>query len=157
VPAAYRVDFGPRFRSHGIIDHEPPRVGSPFPVLQAQVDADGNETSGIRYPEITVPLATYTGWNLRAHETGAPGELAGLSGSYIPFPLTRAERERTGDPRLSIEERYRNKEHYLGLYAQAALQSIREGYLLAEDLAAVLEHAGKHWDWLMAGAKPAAN
>ena len=28
------------------------------------VDADGNETDGIRLPPIAVPLATYTGWNV---------------------------------------------------------------------------------------------
>lgn len=147
VPAMYRVDFGPRFETEGIIDYEPPRVGSAFPVLQTQVDADGNEIAGIRLPDIVVPLATYTGWNLRAPETGAPTEVAGLLGSYIPFPRTRAERERTGDPRLSIEERYDSREHYLGLYAEAALKLIAEGYLLAEDLAAILQQAQRHWDW----------
>ena len=30
------------------------------------VDADGNETAGIRLPPIAVPLATYTGWNVYA-------------------------------------------------------------------------------------------
>jgi hypothetical protein len=151
VPAAYRVYFGERYKTEGIIDLEPPRVGKPFPVLQTQVDKDGNEIAGVRLPDITVPLATYTGWNLRAIDTGAPTELAGLSGSYIPFPRTKAERERTGDPRLSIEERYQNKDHFMGLYAQAALQSIKEGHMLSEDLAAILRAASEHWDWATSG------
>lgn len=151
VPAAYRMDFGPRFKDEGIIDLEPPQVGRPFPVLQAQVDRDGNELAGIRLPDIRVPLATYAGWNLRAPEAGNPSKVAGLLGSYIPFPRTQAERQRTGDPRLSIEERYQSREHYLGLYAEAALQLIADGYLLAEDLAAMLEQARKHWEWATTG------
>jgi hypothetical protein len=148
VPATYRVEFGERYKTLGIIDWEPPRVGPPFPILQAQVDKDGNELAGVRLPDIVVPLATYTGWNLRAKETGAPTELAGLSGSYIPFPRTKAERERTGDPRLSIEERYKSRAEYLGLYAEAAMQLIKDGYLLGEDLPGILEEARMHWDWV---------
>jgi hypothetical protein len=154
VPAAYRVDLGPRYKTQGIIDFEPPKVGKPFPVLQTQVDEDGNEIAGVRLPDIKVPLATYTGWNLRAIETGAPTELAGLSGSYIPFPRTKAERERTGDPRRSIEERYQNKAHYMGLYTQAALESIKEGHILSEDLEALLKAASEHWDWTMSLPRP---
>src|SRR6185503_243440 len=98
-PAFYRVNFGPRFKTQGVIDYEPPRVGKPYPVLQPQVDADGNDVAGVRTPDIMVPLATYAGWNLRDPKTGSPDEVAGLQGSYIPFARTRAERERTGDPR----------------------------------------------------------
>ena len=61
---AYRLDYGPNWRD-GILSMQPPHVGKPFPVLVPQVDADGNELGGIHLPEITVPLATYTGWNLR--------------------------------------------------------------------------------------------
>src|SRR5579859_1581161 len=63
---AYHVDYGPDFRTRGIIGIEPPQVGKPFPTLVPQVDADGNETSGIRMPDIQAPLGTYTGWNMRA-------------------------------------------------------------------------------------------
>src|SRR6516164_7965556 len=31
-----------------------------------KVDSDGNDIAGIRLPELTVPLATYTGWALRS-------------------------------------------------------------------------------------------
>jgi alpha/beta hydrolase family protein len=98
-------------------------------------------------PEIAAPLATYTGWNLRDPKIGAPQELARLSGSYIPFARTRAEREHASDPRPSIEERYSNRAAYLGLFAEAALKLIKEGYLLAEDLPALLNRAGEHWDF----------
>src|SRR5437867_5490373 len=61
---AYRVDYGPRW-SDGIVTLEPPRLGRPFPVRVPQVDADGNETAGVRMLELLVPLATYTPWSLR--------------------------------------------------------------------------------------------
>ena len=149
LPLSYRMDFGPRFRSQGIVDHEPPKVGAAVPLLLPQVDTDGNEMAGIRLPDIAVPLATYTGWNLRAPDTGAPTELAGLAGSYIPFPRTRAEASQRNDPRKAIEERYQGVDHYVGLYAGAALKLIKEGYLLAEDLPDMLAHARKHWEWVM--------
>ena len=43
--------------------------------------------------EIQAPLATYTGWNLRAPEIGAPEEMFSMQGSWIPFARTRKERE----------------------------------------------------------------
>ena len=79
------------------------------------VNADGNEMDGIRPPEITEPLATYTGWNLRDPSIGAPGQRVPFEGSYIPFPKTKADRLRTGDPRLSIAERYSSEAGYLNL------------------------------------------
>jgi hypothetical protein len=58
---------------------------------------------------VAVPLATYTGWNFRNPSIGQPGELLPLTGSYIPFAVTKAAREEARDPRLSIEERYGNR------------------------------------------------
>jgi hypothetical protein len=113
----------------------------------AQVDPDGNELAGIRLPEIAVPLATYTGWNLRDPQIGAPDELAGMAGSYLPFPRTREQRARAGDPRASIAERYAGKAQFLGLFAEAAIDLMREGYLLPEDLSSLLDRAAEHWDY----------
>jgi hypothetical protein len=110
------------------------------------VNEDGNEISGIRLPELAAPLATYTGWNLYNSASGPDGVLANLHGGSIPFPITRAAREKAKDPRLSIEERYHNREHYLGLVAKTAMDLIREGYLLERDLAELLRQAERHWD-----------
>ena len=79
-------------RRNGIATIEPPRVGEPFPVLLPQVDADGNEIAGLRSPELAVPLATYTGWQLYKPELGRDDELVSLQGSFVPFPLDAAER-----------------------------------------------------------------
>jgi hypothetical protein len=102
------------------------------------VDADGNETSGIRLPPIAVPLATYTGWNLYAR---LPGELCDRDGSYIAFARTKAEREASGDPRPSIEERYGSREAYVAKVKSAADALVRERLLLPADAAAYVRAA----------------
>ena len=146
VHEAYRVDYGPRWKQ-GIIDQEPPKVGRPYPVMVPQVDADGIDVEGVRMPEVAVPLATYTGWNLRDPRTGAPNELVDFSGSYIPLPRNRGERERTGDPRLSIEERYPSRSAFLGMIAAHTLHLIKGGYLLPEDMPAMIERAQMQWEY----------
>lgn len=148
IQTAYRLDFGPAFRSQGIVSLEPPKVGSPFPTLVPQVDSDGNETAGIRLPEIQVPLATYAGWNLRAPELGAADELLSMVGSFIPFARTQAERLKVHDPRPSIEERYPNRREYLERVKAAAQRLAREGYLLESDIPNIVEGAGGKWDHL---------
>jgi hypothetical protein len=142
----YRFDFGPEW-SKGIVSYEPPRIGKPFVVRVPAVDRDGNVRSGIRLPEIAVPLATQTGWNYRDPSTGAPERMADELGSYFPFPRTKAEREKTGDPRLSIEERYRGEDEYMGKIAAVALQLLAQRYLLPEDLSGVLSRADAHYRW----------
>jgi hypothetical protein len=149
IQTAYRVDFGPRFRSQGIVSLEPPKVGTPFPTLVPQVDADGNEIAGIRLPEIQVPLATHTGWNLRAPELGAADELYSMVGSFMPFARTKAERLKQGDPRPSIEERYSTRQEYLEKVKAAAQSLAREGYLLESDIANIVARAGSKWDYLL--------
>jgi len=145
VLQAFQLDFGPHFKA-GIITREPPAVGKAFPVLVPQVDADGNDLGGVRLPELTVPLATYTGWNLRDPKIGAPAEHVSFIGSYLPFAKTREDRQRTGDPRLAIRERYASREEYLGRFASAAMSTIRERFLRAEDLPLVLQRAEQEWD-----------
>jgi hypothetical protein len=149
IRKAWRLDYGPEFRSAGIIAFEPPRIGKEFPVLVPQVDEDGNEVAGIRVPEVAVPLATYTGWNLRAPEIGAPDELYSMAGSWLPFARTRAERQQRGDPRRSIEERYRSRDDYLARVNECARELAREGYLLERDIPRIVEEAARRWDSLM--------
>jgi hypothetical protein len=148
IQRAWRVDYGEEFRTAGIVTIEPPKVGKPFPILLPQVDADGNETAGIRMPATLVPLATYTGWNLRAPEIGAPDELYSMVGSFIPFARTKAERAKTGDPRLSIEERYAGKQEYLDKVETAARGLVKESYLMERDVPRVMERASAEWDYV---------
>ncbi len=141
-----RMDYG-REWGRGVITIEPPGIGRLFPALVPAVDADGNERAGIRLPEIAVPLAAQTGWNWRHPRVGASDALVAYRGSYLPFAWTKAEREATGDPRPSVEERYRGREDYLGRVALAATALVRQRHLLARDMPFVIERAAAHWDW----------
>lgn len=144
----YRLDFGPDW-PRGIVSYEPPHIGKPFNGLIPAVDADGNSRAGIRLPDVQVPLATYAGWNYRAPSIGAPTQLAGEAGSFYPFPRTRAERQATGDSRLSIEERYNSREQYLGKFTIAARRLIADGFLLPEDLPDAIDRALVFYDWFI--------
>jgi hypothetical protein len=139
-----RLDFGREWR-HGIVSLQPPRVGPAFPVLVPQVDADGSERDGIRLPEITVPLATVTGWNLRDPAIGAPTERVSFEGSWIRFAKDSEERKRTGDPRRSVAERYSGEEEYMRQYAKALDLLIQERWILPEDRGAMLARAKEEW------------
>jgi len=151
IHKAYRVDYGNNFLSSGIVAQEPPKVASSFPMLVPQVDSDGNDLPGIRMPEITVPLATYPGWNFFNERSGPTTELVALSGSFIPFARTKADRDLTGDPRPSIEERYGSKYAYLELVRKAAVDLVDKGYLIEKDVTRILQQAELRWDWVNTG------
>jgi hypothetical protein len=147
-----RMDYGPGW-VRGAITIEPPRLGRVFPALVPAVDADGNDRVGIRLPEIATPLASQTGWNWRHARVGAPDALVAYRGSYLPFAWTKAEREERGDPRLSVDERYRGREDYMGRVALAAVALVRERFLLPQDVPFVIERAAAHWDWRSGSAR----
>ncbi len=148
---AWRLDFGPRW-SEGIDEREPPGVGAPYATLVPRVDGDGIDLGGLRLPEIAVPLATYTGWNLRAPQTGFADRLVDFFGSFVPFAPTRAQRLAAGDPRPAVDERYADRAAYLRAYDAATAGLVREGYVLAEDAPAL--HARADVLWSAQGGQP---
>ncbi len=119
-----------------------------LPYLVPQVDVDGNDIAGIRVPDVAVPVATNTGWNFRSPSVGGPTEIYNLLGSYVPFALTKAEREARRDPRPSIAERYRNREDYIAKLRAAAEDLVTRRYLLAEDVDNVVERGVAQWQFL---------
>jgi hypothetical protein len=130
-------DFGPDF-DKGILSVLPPRlVGTPYPIFVPKADADGNDIAGVRLPEVAVPVATYTGWALRAD--GLDG--CDAAGQRIAFARTKAERLATGDPRPSLEERYVNHDAYVSAVVRAAQALKAERFLLDEDVAAAVAAA----------------
>jgi hypothetical protein len=127
------LDYGPRI-DRGRIDNHPPnpiRDGA-YMILVPRVDKDGNDIAGIRLPAVEIPAGTYTGWNLRPRGL-AEDELSGLLGSFIPFAKTRAERRKNGDPRLSLQERYKNKADYVQRISRAVRALVDQRFLLLED------------------------
>jgi len=121
-----------------------------LPFLVPRVDPDGNEVTGIRVPELAVPLATTTGWNFRSERVGNPSTLYALLGSYVPFARTKAERDARRDPRLSIEERYRDRDDYLQKIRASATALVSNRFLLPEDVDDVVQRATKHWAYATA-------
>ena len=139
------VDYGKEFGTTRRIDHHPPkraddRYGVRVPVL----DGDNNERGVLRMPAVSVPVATYTGWNLRNPAIGVPEALLGLAGGYLVFPKTVADRTATSDPRRSIEERYVNFETYVTKVMRAADTLVLTGYLLEEHLPGIKQVAESH-------------
>jgi len=104
----------------------------PYPTMVAAVDADGNEIAGMRLPHLAAPLGTYTGANVYKD---FPSELCDRDGIFIPFARTRAERERTGDPRPSLEERYGTRDAYVAKVKAAADALVAARLILEEDAA----------------------
>jgi hypothetical protein len=147
---AYRVFYGLDFASKGIISVDPPEANGSYPILVPQVDSDGNELAGVKMPEVAVPLATYTGWNLFNAESGPATLLSSMQGSYIPLARTRADRERAKDSRPSIEERYQSREQYLARVSAAARELVQQGYLLEEDIVTLVDLANGRWNLAMA-------
>ncbi len=156
VNLAYHLDFGPQPKrtppgTVQLVTLEPPQVGKPFGVLVPQSDADGNDLGGVRLPELQVPLATYTGWNLRDPSIGAPEQRVSFLGSWIPLAKTAEERKKSGDPRPSIAERYASQEEYMGKFEPAAKNLIEQRFLLQEDLPAILERGKLEWKTIVEG------
>jgi hypothetical protein len=143
VHQALRLDFGPQWKKR-IITKQPPGIGKPFPVFVPQVDKDGNDLGGVRLPELEVPLATYTGWNLRDPKTGMPNERVSFLGSWLPLPKTRNE----NDSRTPIAERYSSRDEYLKKFTEAANRLVTERFLLKEDVDALVKRGGDEWDFV---------
>jgi hypothetical protein len=137
----YRLNYGPDFYKTGIMTINPPVVAAPmfnnprnglmYTTYVPKTDADGNDVAGIRLPGVTVPLATYTGWGVRVSPHANDG-CEGV-GQVIPFAKSRAERTRSGDPRLSIEERYPTLAGYSAKVKAAVEDLVVRRFLLRED------------------------
>jgi hypothetical protein len=134
-----------------------PGVFSVLPFIVPQVDSDGNDIGGIRLPEQAVPLGTYTDWAFRSEQTGASDTLVAMAGSYIPFSKTHNDRDKSHDPRLSVEERYGTRADYMRRVEEAAKKLVQEHYLLQEDIAPIVAAAGQHWDWTMGSSTVSQN
>jgi hypothetical protein len=141
VNAVLDYDYGPEYRyndSSGVMTKVPPPIKRVIPTLVGKVNADGNEVAGLKSVLLQVPLGTYTGWNPIASGV-LKGRERSLAGGYIPFARTKAERLASGDPRLSIEERYQDLRTYYAAAVAAAEDLVRQRLLLPDDAARLLK------------------
>ena len=154
VTRAMRLDYGDETHL-GRTVKLPAEQGEEYPAIVSDVDVDGNEVGGIRLPSVSVPLATNTGWNLRHPDNGNPdlviGITGGLAGWTLPFHKTQEDREASGDPRPSIDERYESREDYVEQVRQAASDLASEGYILKEDIEREAEMAAHRYGYWMNG------
>ena len=135
VPGGYRADV--------------PAPYAAMPFLLPKVDVDGNEVAGIRLPIVVVPLGTLTGWNFRSAKIGAPTTLIAMAGSFMPFAKTKADRERTNDPRPSIAERYSGRADYVSRVQRAATALAEQRFILREDIQPITDELAAQWDALV--------
>ena len=124
----------------GIIAVEPPTQNAMYPSLAPQVNSDGNDIGGLRSHILQAPLGTYTGWNVR-RAGFSQGDACDLTGSYIPFAITKAQRLAAGDPRLSLEERYVTTAGYVNAVTTAVNKLVSERLMLASDAAGAIANA----------------
>lgn len=123
------------------IGRYPAQEGAFYPALVPAVDADGNETAGIRMPDIVAPVGTHAGWNPRDPVTGSPEQIVPMNGLTLWFAPDEATRAARADPRRSLAERYKDEADYRGKARAAALKLVADRYLLDEDLGRVVEAA----------------
>jgi hypothetical protein len=134
-------DYGPEFRYNdesGVITNVPPAIRRVIPTLVPKVDADGNEIGGVASLLQRVPLGTYTGWN-PIPAGPLKGREASLAAGHIPFAKTKSERLASGDPRLSLEERYPTAAAYYAAAVKQAAAMVQQRLLLPEDAIRLLD------------------
>ena len=139
-------DWGPQFNyldASGIPSNAPPPVKQVIKMLVPRVDADGNEVGGVPNVLTDAPLGTYLGWNITAGGARPfhQGQICNYVGGMVPFARTQAARIASGDPRLSLEERYGNHAGYVAAVASAAANAVAKGFLLQADADALIAAA----------------
>ena len=117
-----------------------PEVKEPYADIVSAVDIDGNEIAGVRLPDISVPLATYTGWN-QVLDSSSDIPMF-LTGSTIVFP----KNDRLDDPRKSIDQRYESKDDFLNKIRTEAIKLSNNGYILHEDIENIVTKSDERWD-----------
>jgi hypothetical protein len=143
VNPVFDYDFGPDFNYNdesGLITKQPPAVKQILPTLVPKVNADGNDLGGVPSVLLQVPLGTYLGWNTIAAGFDK-GKICTLSGGYIPFAKTKAERTAASDPRPSLEERYGTHQAYVDAVKAAAEKAVAERFLLPADAGRLVAEA----------------
>lgn len=152
VPA--RLDLGPE-AVRGFV-RWPARAEGSLAAIVSAADSDGNEVAGIRLPDVSVPVATNTGWNTRHPETGGARQALRLQGATIPFAPDASARGATADPRPSIAERYASRDDYAARVREAAESLAARGHLLRDDVGLVVASCLARYDAVLQQTAPSA-
>lgn len=148
LPSVYPLDLGPH--ANNMIGTFPAKpVGPAYPCCVSDVDDDGNETGGVRMPDVAVPVATHTGFNVRHAKSGGNGQILEYVGLSLPFAKTEGERERKGDPRPSLAARYATRDEYVAKVRAAATDLARDRYILDEDVELCVTIAVERYDGVL--------
>jgi hypothetical protein len=136
-------DWGPEFNysdTSGVPTNMPPPIKRVIKMLVPRVDADGNEVGGVPVALLGAPLGTYLGWNITAGGARPfhQGQICDYTGGMVPFAKTKADRMANGDPRLSLEERYKDHAGYVDAVRKSAANAVAEGFLLQADADALI-------------------
>jgi hypothetical protein len=148
LPVLYPLDLGPD-AARGIGRFPAQRAGDAYPAIVSAVDGDGNETGGVRMPDVSVPVATHTGFNVRHPDSGGAGQILEYVGLTLPFAPVESARAALGDPRASIAARYRDRAAYLDAVREAARALVQQRLLLDEDIETCVAIAAERYDACM--------
>lgn len=138
------MDIGPEVRSG--VGRYPVLEGRKYPCFVSALDVDGNEISGVRLPDITVPVGTHTGWNLRSPEAGASDQIVPMQGFTNFFPATQNNNISSFDNRSPIDQRYEGRAEYLKLVLSEIHKLVQKRYLLEEDILIVIDACKDRYD-----------
>jgi hypothetical protein len=144
INPALDYDWGRFFNPNdasGVPTNFPPPIKHVIKALVPRVDADGNEVGGVPVVLRDAPLGSYFGWNVTA---GAfhKDQICNYAGGMVPFARTKVERLASGDPRLSLEERYVDHDGYVAAVKSAAANAVKQRFLLQSDADALIAQAG---------------
>ncbi|MCX7177172.1 MAG: alpha/beta hydrolase domain-containing protein [Proteobacteria bacterium] len=146
IMPVHDYDWGPQFNARdgsGVASVAPPRIRQVLRMFAPKVDADGNELGGVPVVLLDAPLGTYLGWNITAGGARPfhKEQICDYVGGMIPFARTAGERQASGDPRPSLQERYGSHDGYVAAVTKAASHAVAEGFLLQPDAAALINAA----------------
>ena len=134
------------------------QAGKSLPLLVPQVDADGNELSGVRTPEQSRADGDLHRLEFpQRARSAAPISSSTCWDPAIPFAQTKAEREaparsaQVGRGALPVARRLTSRRR-----AQAAEALVKGGYLLADDVPQVMRRMDEQWStpWRRPRAPP---
>lgn len=104
-------------------------------------DVDGNAIGGVRLPDVEAPLG------VNARQNSPLSFQCMLAAAYVAFPLSREDADRTHDPHRPVLERYKTRNDYVNRIRTAARELERDGFLLPEDAAVIIQSAAQSPLW----------